>query len=83
MSDWSKAPTSEEGKKILAEVSKLAEPPKQHNALDNCKRVWEAFALGEAYERLWAMEHDAGENCFFRGGRGCQNLRLDVPWKED
>lgn len=22
-----------------------------------------------------------GENCFFRGGHGCNNIRLDVPWK--
>ena len=62
MSDWSKAPTSEEGKKILAEVTELASPPKQpDSALGNCKRVWEAFALGEAYERLWAKEHEHKE----------------------
>ena len=24
---------------------------------------------------------DAGENCFFRGGHGCNNIRLGVPWK--
>ena len=26
-------------------------------------------------------QDDAGENCFFRGGHGCNNIRLDVPWK--
>jgi len=26
-------------------------------------------------------QKDAGENCFFRGGHGCGNIRLDVPWK--
>ena len=53
-----RVPASEGGKKILAEITELASPPKQpDDALANCKRVWEAFALGEAYERLWAKEH--------------------------
>jgi len=26
-------------------------------------------------------QENAGENCFFRGGHGCGNIRLDVPWK--
>lgn len=25
---------------------------------------------------------NAGENCFYQGGHGCNNIRLDVPWKE-
>jgi len=26
-------------------------------------------------------QDEVGENCFFRGGHGCGNIRLDVPWK--
>jgi len=56
-------PVSEGGKKILAEVSELAAPPVGvDNSLSNCKRVWEAFAFGEAYERLWVAEHDKKQN---------------------
>ena len=25
---------------------------------------------------------NAGENCFHQGGHGCNNIRLDVPWKD-
>jgi len=28
-----------------------------------------------------SKQYDVGENCYFRGGRGCGNIRLDVPWK--
>ena len=54
-----RVPTSEDAKKLLMEVTALASPPELPDSLlENCKRVWEAFALGEAYERLWAKEHD-------------------------
>ena len=32
-------------------------------------------------EEIKHSRNDAGENCYYRGGRGCGNVRLDVPWK--
>lgn len=51
-------PTSEGAKRMLMEVTALATPPELPDSfLGYCKNIWEAFALGEAYERLWAAEH--------------------------
>lgn len=25
---------------------------------------------------------NADENCYYQGGHGCGNIRMDVPWKE-
>jgi len=39
-------------------------------------------ALLDRYdEEIKRLRNDAGENCYYRGGHGCGNIRLDVPWK--
>lgn len=29
----------------------------------------------------FTQPNDVGENCFWRGGHGCGNIRTDIPWK--
>ena len=52
--------------------------------------IWCKIALRERSSTIGIPEwcplpdipsNNAGENCFYRGGYGCNNIRLDVPWK--
>lgn len=77
-------------KDAKALVKKLTDVAYEAGFQHNSKMIWNCrentISLGDEIVRHLTTpspQPDAGENCFFWGGRGCRNIRLDVAWKNE
>jgi len=56
--------------------------PENHKLNCPIREIMEVSIANAASQRGQSIQPDGvGENCYFRGGHGCGNIRLDVPWK--